>query len=194
MQIPNIRVTRSKITVDWVRESLNPQKYQAQIRQELKKAYPTAKIGKSLGDNLFEIEEFVFTDKIYTEQRVTWIDTPLGTDETDVLKRLSKFPNSCLYKIISHSPILTVEQLIMIQKGILSIEKIVNSQIVLYGRGVREGEPILFNGKKQYKAIFFSRELKEDEDRRHLKEDVYVTGSSIAEEKEIELTNIKQNG
>lgn len=64
---------------------------------------------------------------------------------------------------------------------------VTESQLVKYGKDSKEGkaeDPILFNGKKQYKVIAFTKEAKADVDMRIEKavaESIIMTGETVAE-------------
>jgi hypothetical protein len=159
-----VKIQESRITIDSVGPSLNDKKHQAQLRQVITKTYPSARAGNSASDTIFGHSEFGFTDgDSYDENRVTWIDVPIGTTSVQVQEKLSMFPNARLYKVMSLQPILTEEQERAMETGISSktIEDYLQKYVV-----DSEGNPVLYNGLKQYRQIYFSKDGKADIDYR----------------------------
>jgi hypothetical protein len=103
--------------------------------------------------------------KEYPEERVAWLKVPKGTTVEEVEKTLKKYPNACIYKILSSNPILTSSQKQSMENGLntLTIADYAEKQKVI---DTKTGKAALFNGKEQYRVTFFSKNLKEDEDNR----------------------------
>lgn len=166
-------VTRSKVVVESITKGQfsKPGFMQAQLRQVVTtdSKYPSARVGNSLSDTLFSIEEFPgvemqnFTN---TENRLAWVGVPEGTT---VEKAQSRIPETaCIYKILSHSPILTEEQKSSIDRGQKSMDDFATSQAVRYpdNHATNPGALILKDGKIQYRATFYSKVALEDQDLR----------------------------
>ena len=183
--------TTTPVTVDEVYAS----EYQkqgtltAQLRQVITivSLYPTKQISNDMQDNIFNMEDFGFEEKAYTneENRVAWIDVPTGVSVDDVVARLPK--TSVLYKVLSNRPILTSSQSYAVDSPTLpetNLDTFGDRQIVRYpesnilaGQIVRDA-----NGKPQYRAIFFSKTAKTDEDLRTSEaEDFYASNAVKAE-------------
>ena len=166
MENSGIKTVFGKITVDNVKEDMFKTALDsAQLRQEVKRIYPSVQTSNSMSDDLFSTADFGLEDgSEYTEIRVTWISVPKGTSKEDVQAMLDKCPNAKIYKILSHEVILTSGQEYALEQGLTQIEKFENSQLVRDA----EGNPIPdADGALQYSAKFFSKDgSKSDEDRR----------------------------
>lgn len=162
-----IKMEFGPITVDEVKASqFNEQKQQAQLRQIVKKIYPSANVADSLTDPLFNQEEFNFSSegRVFEEARVTWVDVPNGKTAEDVLAKLKDSPLARLVKHIGLNPILTDEQAMAIQNGLngITIESIAAKQVVK-----DEEENIRpYKGYLQYRVVKLSTKGKEDIDTR----------------------------
>lgn len=217
----SVVVSREKITVDAIVDSFKNGLKEAQLRQLINTAYPSAIISNELQDSLYSKEELGVKDKVYTNARVAWIPVAEGKTAEEVQEDLDKHVNACLYRIISHHPITNRNQKRVIQSGLSgtafedfkethSLDKeewdeecskivydlIEQRQLVVYGEGNDQGkdadEPILFNGKKQYKIICFSMTSKKDEDRRG-EEKQDIPSMEIAHAEEKETAGVKQS-
>lgn len=161
------------ISVDEIKESLKGDREQAQIRQIVTSVFPSGKVGTSLSDSLFDQDEFSFDEVEYDENRVTWIDVPTGTSKEEAEERIKKFPEACIYKVLSSKVILTTEQESAILAGLTSKAIIEARQKVVYGELDKEGNAnpkagqlITWGGKPQYRTMAFSKEHKSDIDLR----------------------------
>lgn len=156
---------------------------QAELRQEITHTayYPKKQIKSSLNDTMFKMSDFDIDEEpfIRKEMRVCWVKVPETATVESTTAMLKNFPKACLYKILSNHPILSDNQVSAINNPELdfNMDKAADSQVVRYGEGEDKGKLILFNGKVQYKGIFFDRgeisegvsreKEKEDEDRRN---------------------------
>lgn len=159
----------------------------AQLRQEVVStaSYPTKQISNSHQDNPFAMDDFGFQKKDYvsTEQRVAFIDVPVGLSADDVLGNLPE--KSTLYRVLSNRPIITDSQQYAINSiADVSLDTFANRQIVRYPEGNELAGQIVkdFNGKPQYRAVFYSNTPKEDQDLRNSdSEDFYASVQILAE-------------
>lgn len=189
-----IAVAAGAITVDEIKDSIKGGK-EAQIRQKFAKAYPSQKTSNEFKDSLFSNEELEIETTDYTEERVTWI--PVGENHTkaDVKKKLASVPDATIYKILSHSPIVTSDQQRVLDNGLtgdaltsflkdnkikggewtekcseILYNKIADRQRVVYGEDNDQDKPadeaVLYNGKEQYREVFFSLTARPDMDLR----------------------------
>jgi len=165
MENSGIRIEKGAVSVD----SVAPHKFKdtidsAQIRQTIKKIYPSSTVGNNKADSLFELGEFGLEDgNEYESSRVTWLDVPKGTTAEQVKAMLAKFPDACIYQEIGHTVVLTSNQEQALESGLTTLDKYEASQLVTQSDGVT---PILFNLKEQYSQKFFSKVAKEDIDHR----------------------------
>ena len=154
----------------------------AELRQpvETKSFYPSKQIANNMQDNVFALEEFGFQEQEFsnTENRVSWIDVPVGTTAEDVTAKLAAAGDAGLYRVLSNHPILTSNQMYAINNEITTKEAIAESQVVRMPEssdtpGVLALDP---NGKPQYRAVFFSIDGKADTEKRNADaEDFYTT-------------------
>jgi hypothetical protein len=157
-----VRKVYGKITVDKVEPSLNEKKHQAQIRQSVTNIYPGVRAGNSLNDALFPAEAFGTEAQEYTEQRVGWIDVPVGTTAEQVQQALDKLPNARLVRILDLKPILSEEQKRAMETGLskkadgnlLTLNDYREKQAV---RDSKTKEKIAYKGHEQYRVIAFMR-------------------------------------
>lgn len=158
-----------KITVDEVREGLNPKKHTAQLRQVVTSVYAGVRNGNSLQDPLFTDEQFGTEPTSYEEQRIAFVDVPKGFTKLQVEAQLKKLPKARIYRILSLTPILTQEQERAIAVGLsknpdgspMTIEDYKAKFIVN-----PKGEAVLYNGHNQYRTTKFSQTVTEDVDLR----------------------------
>ena len=140
----------------------------ATLKQTIKTTsyYPTKSVSNNLQDNIFGLEEFGFEATAHENKitNVVFLDVPEGSTVESVQKRLAeKFPNACLYRILSNHPILTDNQKYAIKQELRTKDDFANSQVVKHGEGENSGKLILDpNGKVQYKATFLSTTEKDD--------------------------------
>lgn len=165
MENSGIKKTYGKITVD----NVKPDEYKknlgsAQLRQTVIKSYPTTQVSNNMSDSLFSIDSFDLEGgKEYSEDRVTWISVPLDATVKQVEDMLSKCADACIYKVLSHEPILTSGQEYALEQGLKDLSDYENSQRVCDN----DGNPIAdANGAIQFSAKFFSKTFREDQDRR----------------------------
>lgn len=160
-----------------------------ELKQELQKTsyYQSKKYSNDMQDSLFSDSEFGAEETSYssTETRVAWINVPENTTEEDVKKKLLSSPKSCIYKILSNSPILTDNQKLAIRNGLKTIDDFALTQAVRYPDSHREkpGELILdANDNIQYKQTYFSLTERNDIDLRG-NGDVYAPNELLEEVK-----------
>lgn len=192
----HVETSKSNITVDNVKstEFSKPGFMQAQLRQVIttKSNYPSARVGNSLNDSLFAVNEFAGIElKEFTsnETRIAWMDVPTGTTVEDVVARLAKAPKANLYKILSNSPILTEEQKSSIERGQRTMDFFAGRQAVRYPDGVeKDGVDVSGqlipdqNGNIQYKVNAFSSVGADDIDNRTTNiEEHYFSPELLAE-------------
>ena len=158
----------------------------AQLRQviEVKSFYPSKKVDNNMQDNVFSLDEFGFEEQEFTsnENRVAWMDVPVGTTTDQVAERIAKFKDACLYKVLSNTPIITDNQQYAISQGLRSTDDFANTQVVRYPDGTKKedkdvsGQIVLDkNGNVQYRKVFFSSTKKEDIDNRSTTTPVYMS-------------------
>lgn len=150
----------------------------AQLRQivESESEYPSARISNERQDNLFSVEDFGFTAQKFTniENRVGFINVPVGTTVEKVAELLLANPDACLYRVMDNRPIITKDQEYAIAQGQRTYDDFANSQVVRFpeadSNGVahpRAGQIVLDrNNKPQYRQVFFSKAAMADEDNR----------------------------
>lgn len=173
-----------------IQDSLKKGNKSIQVKQELTtiSEYQTKIMNNNFTNISFGQQVDAVNEYSNTEVRVAWIEVSLDAWKNsglsgkelddkiaaDFKEYLKAKPESCIYKILSTEPILTDGQKNAIKNNIgnVSIESIGEKQLVKYGKGnPNEGEPVLWNGKKQYKALFFSETAKSDVDLRTVSED-----------------------
>ena len=144
----------------------------AEIKQTVttKSFYPSKSVSNNLKDNPFSSSEFGFSESEYTseERRVAWVEAPIGSTVESMVARLATLPEATIYKILANHPILSDSQEYAIEAGLTSKESIADKQAVRYGEGHPQAGQLILDklGKPQYKATFFKRTAKEDEDLR----------------------------
>ncbi len=175
-------------------EFQKPNSLTAELRQEVVTTsyYPKANMSNSLNDKIFTTKDFGIDDQTYKskETRVAFLNVPESFDTPEkVQEHLSKFPDLCLYRILSNKPILSQEDLRAIEQGFISIDTKANSQVVHYpDTSATPGMLALTSaGKVQYRRVAISTSFKEDEDQRNdSPEDTFLT-----EELKAELNNVE---
>lgn len=163
----------------------------AELRQAVttKSFYPSKSVANSLQDNVFATTDFGFKDKEYetTENRVAWIDVPLGSTVESVTAKLAAFPNANLYRILSNKPILSDTEQYAIEAPELDVtlDVFAERQVVRYPDTAEENAGELAtdtNGKIQYRRIAFSSKETVDQDIRTAEpSDFYATPELEAE-------------
>lgn len=160
----------------------------AELRQTVttKSYYPTKSVANNMQDNVFGMEDFGFEEQEYVNQenRVSWIDVPMGTSAEAVLAKLESFPGASLYRVLSNHPILTDNQVYAINQGLTTKDVFAERQIVRYPEGSENAGKIALdsNGKPQYRAVFFSSSAKEDQDNRTVEPGDKYVSAMIANE------------
>lgn len=171
-----IKVGYSRITVDAILDSLNPNKLQAQLRQSVTKIYPSVRLSNERQDTLdlgIETPE----GSTYTTTRVAWIDLPNSPEVSaeKVQAAIDGLTNPVIYKVLSNEPVFTSNQLNWAEN------REENPDAWLQERSLRQmvrnsdGELVDMKGNildsedevgVQYSRNFFSQAFKEDEDSR----------------------------
>ena len=145
----------------------------AELRQAVvtKSYYPSKQIANEMQDNIYGQGDFGFEEQEYTntENRVSWIDVPVGTTKEQVEQKLATFQAAGLYRVLSNHPILTSSQVYAVNNGITTKEIIAESQIVRFPEGAENAGKIALdlNGKPQYRGIFFATNIGEGEGAKH---------------------------
>lgn len=147
----------------------------AELRQTVSTVshYPTKTVTNSLQSNMFAIEDFGFEAKTFpnVEERVAFVNVPLGSTVEAVQGKLAEAPGAVLYRILSNRPIVTDTEEHAINNPEfpdMTLDTKANSQAVREPKAEdgSNGKLILMNGKIQYRRIAFSLEAKEDIDLR----------------------------
>lgn len=144
----------------------------AEIKQTVttKSYYPSKSVSNNLKDNPFSTAEFGFSESEYSseERRVAWVEVPTDSTVESMEARLATFPEATIYKILANHPIISDSQDYAINAGLTSKDSIADKQAVRYGEGHPQAGQLILDklGKPQYKATFFKRTAKEDEDLR----------------------------
>lgn len=190
--------TKGSVTVDKVGVSPNFQKegsISAQLRQVIKTktTYPAKRMTSSMDDALFTPEAFGLGEgQSYDgiEQRVHWLNIPIGTTAEQVQAMLDP-TTATIVKHLSNRPILSAEQQNSIERGLKTIDDYANTQMVRYPANTMKGNvnvggQIILdpNGKVQYRATSFSKNIVEDNDKRNAD----MTDQYISPEIQAELT------
>lgn len=177
----------NKITVDKVEDhKYKKDLMQAQLRQVVSVTYPSTRVGNSLSDNLFDVEDFNLTaGKTYESNRIAWVNVPKGSTMESVVAQLAKLPNARLQRILASEPILSEEQKQGIKAGLTTVEVIGESQMVRD----EENNPILHAGLPQYKVNVFCTTGENDIDYRSASTDVATVKTNVAVEEFASTTN-----
>jgi len=187
-----IQVEESKVVVEEIKDHIsNPNKKQAQLRMVISKTYPPARIGNSLNDSIFDMDDFEFDSdgQEYEENRVAWIDVPVDATIESVQRKLDqKFPNARIYKILSLQPVLTEEQINAMEQGISTYtaedgtEKAVDMDYYKEKQripNIETGEWADYKGLAQYRQTAFSATGKQDMDTREKEYQEYKNNGSF---------------
>ena len=180
-------VTKSNLTVAKI-EASDFQKegtLSATLRQKVTTVsiYPSKKIENSLQGNVFDLDDFGFGDGTeYTshEDRVAFVDVPSTYTLEQVQAQFAKFPDGCLYRILSSAPILSDsdENAIDNDSFTVTLDTYADRQALRYPKGSpEEGKLILDDlGQVQYRKVFFSNIAKDDIDERgSMVKDPYIS-------------------
>lgn len=92
---------------------------QAELRQTVSTLYPSARTNSSNIQKLYNEEEFGISSNAFENERVCWINIPLGKTKQDVEKKLSEHPDATIYRIMADNveEVLSEEQLWAIREG-----------------------------------------------------------------------------
>ena len=206
------KVTATKIQESKFKKGVE----EVELRQEVTRQYDGMVTSNSLRDSMFSAKDLGLEGKSYTETRVAWDVVPVGFSTEQYQELLdTKFPNARLCKVLSHSIILNDQQERVYRDGLSKealtdfttkhgidsdvwnddcrkafIATVANAQIIRYGENNSENkpakEPVLYNGKAQYRVISLSLDGKEDVDLRIEKAvtqsiDLAPTGVNVGE-------------
>lgn len=159
-----MRTEAQKITVANVKQhTFKPEIGSAEIHQIVESIYDKRQINSG---GLFGVEEFKLEEgQKFQSERVAFIDVPLGVSVEEVQKRIDALPNAKIIRIMSDKPILSENQKAAIDKGITTLEKIADRQMV---RNSETGELVLRKdtGKPFYSKKVFSPTGEADVDMR----------------------------
>lgn len=171
-----VTIVFNSISVDSVKEhTFKADRFQAQLRQVVDKNYPGGKISSDKQDSLYDLSSFGFKGQSFQENRVCWIDVPKGATQEQVQTLIDNHPQARIYKVLSSDPILTDSQEQAIAQGLTTLEVIADRQMIrnsdgkLIDRGgqvIPEPVSSFDKGRIQYKALYFSKTAKADEDYR----------------------------
>jgi hypothetical protein len=200
-------IQKTAITVGPISDALNGGK-QVELRQTIRRGYDDS---NNLSDALFSGLRASFD-----ETRVTWRQVPEDATPEIVKEELAKYPDACLYRILSHKLIMNDGQDRLYKNGFVGqnadkafadfkartglkstqwddacraafLKIVAEAQTVKYGEGATDGkpgDPVLYNGKIQYKVIAFSKTAKADIDLRNeaaVEEGVVLAQRNVAE-------------
>jgi len=170
------------IQVDTIREPVGERaranKSTAQLRQKVETVYPATSFGNEFQDALGNAPE----GQSYEENRMAFVDVNKDATKESVEQTLQGLPDATIYKILTSNwtDLLTSNQknygenvLTTDQEKIEYYEKLRNNLIVKNDKDEavnRKGEvianPYDGNPEVQYKATFFSKSHREDQDYR----------------------------
>lgn len=158
-----IQATYGPIRVTDVREhKWREDVAQAEIRQTVTRHYPSARAGNSITDALFSIGEYDFSSSDFDQERVAWINIPLGKTKQDVEKQLEKFDEATIYRVLADNieQVLTKEQLFAIDSPEFdyTLEQAQNAHIIMLVNDNGDPSPITSEGEVLENAV----ELNED--------------------------------
>lgn len=154
----------------------------AQLRQvhSTKTTYPGKNVGNDKQDSLFEAEAFGGESKVYetTQNRVTWIDVPLGSTVESVQAKVDSLgDNARIYQIVSTDVMdcLTSGHLYQITQGTMTLADQQESKALRNSDGelVRDE-----SGNILYRALYFSTKGQADLNHNLDSESIEVEASS----------------
>jgi uncharacterized protein (TIGR02145 family) len=187
-----IKILRSEVTVEKVdQHPFNPKILTAKLKQVIYESYlnfnPTNHLTNGNEENNLKEHKSV------VEERMVWVDVPLGVTVARVEEVIKKYPNACICKDLSDKVILENQEIILFdelktapinQIAIIGANLIKSSSFTEDNRNqavdaylemkndqqkvinLKTGELVLFNGNPQFQRFGFSRTLREDEDHR----------------------------
>lgn len=171
----------------------------AELRQEVTvtSKYPTSSMNNSLNANLFSNNDFGIDTQnfISKETRVAFINVPESMETTEkVQEHLAKFPDLCLYRILSNKPILSDEDIRAIEKGFITMDTKANSQIIRYPENSENAGQIALDSmdKPQYRRICISSSQVEDKDERNSVPNDFYMSAEIRNELNISVVEEAQ--
>ena len=192
-------VTKSNLNVtkvyksDWQKDGT----LTAEIKQTVttNTSYPSKSVSNNMQDNVFGNKDFGFSTKDFKneENRVAWIDVPVGATEETVATQLASFPDATLYKVLSNRPILTDSQKYAVEQKLTTVDIIGSRQVVRYPESHEKAGSLVLdvNGKIQYRQVFFKASSIEDIDKRtEDAADFYASAEILAEVNEVGQTVI----
>jgi len=174
-------VYKSEITFDEFRTGEFTKKgtKTAQIRQVVttKSYYPSQKVTSSAQANIFDTEEFGFSNQEFEnkETRVAFIPVPENTSQEEIISRLkaAHANGATIYRVLANRPILDENQEYAIAQGLTTLDVFANSQVVRYPENegtIHDGTAGKLwkdaSGNVQYRKTYFWKTAKEDVDLR----------------------------
>lgn len=160
--------TFQPITVDEVKPHTYKEDkgiHSAQIRQIVKTTYPSVRVGNSLSDSLFTLDQFNLTEgQTYESNRVTWIDVPAGMTAEQVQELIGAQPEARIYRKISNNvlDVMSAEQKQAITAGLRTLEEFQEQLRVRYVDP--STSELIAVEPAQYRNYGFSKSAKSDED------------------------------
>lgn len=193
MDTPVKNTTRTNVVVeDLIRGDFQKEgTITAQLRQVVttETTYPGITVNSNMQQNVFDASEFDAQPQTFTneENRVAFLNVPEGKTKEEVQAKIAS--NAVLYKVLSNSPILTDNHRNAIARGLLTMDKIADSQAVRYPEGSEKAGQLILDehGNPQYRKVFFWNSPKEDQDLRG--GDVYMS-EAIATELNREVATV----
>lgn len=163
-----ITKTFSTISVDGINQSpYNPNKFSAQVRQQVTTTYPAMRVGNSKTGGLFDLSEFNIPDgQSYTSTRVAWIPVPAGKTVEEVVAQLATRPDARIYREISFNlaDVLTDEQIGAVNAGLTTMS--VLEEKLRVRKVDTDGTISEIDGPRQYSQNFFNPTATADIDHR----------------------------
>ena len=177
-----MKIRFNAITVDSTDENqFKPELFQAQLRQVVTSCYPS-RVADSGG--LFSEDEYGLEEQTFDSNRVTWIDIPHGQTVEQVEERLRAFQNARIRRTLALKPIIDARHANAIARGLITKEQVAERQTVRNS----EGEPILYDGKVQYKKLTFLANGGDDIDLRPPIQVPAEAAAAAAVEAQVELS------
>lgn len=187
-------VTSGPISLDKIDKSnfQKPGTLTAQIRQDVITVsyYPSKKISNEMQANVFSNEDFGFEPQVFEskETRVAWFPVPekITVEEVKIKLAAAVANGACIYRVLSHEPILSKDQTYAIEQGIKTKDDFANSQVVRYPENTETLEKGIANtltlkgGLPQYRRTFLWLTPMDDQDARDTTK-VYMSAEIEAE-------------
>lgn len=162
---------RLALTVEAVEaDKFSVDNLRATLMQKVETTYSweARRFSNELQGNIFSASDFGIENNTEThlEKRFAWIPVPNGTTVESLTEALTKFPEACIYKILSSEVILTEGQKHKISIGELELEDIKTKQLVV---DKETGEIVLDSyNQPMYRVTAFSPTAEADIDNRVL--------------------------